>query len=105
MKTPDSFSLNINEKQFSSTPELLKLIKEMIVSYVVKDRDMLNLRGDFPALLVIYVFSGQMADPVIKMQIENGIKIVRVPGNITPISAARSHSQWFCKSVYETKAN
>ena len=66
---------------------------------------MLNLGGDFPAFLVIYVFSGQMADPVIKMQIENGIKIVRVPGNITPISAARSHSQWFCKSVYETKAN
>ena len=95
MKTPDSFSLNTNEKQFSSTPESLKLIKEMIVPYVVKDRDLLNLGGDFPALLVIYVFSSQMADPVIKMQIENGIKIVRVPGNMTPISAAISHSQWF----------
>ena len=40
---------------------------------------MLNLGKDFLGLLIINVFSSQMTDSVIKVLIENIIKIVRVP--------------------------
>ena len=63
----DSFSLSTNEKQFSKIQESLKFIEEIIVPYFEKEGDMLNLRENFPTLLIIDVFPGQMTDPVIKM--------------------------------------
>ena len=44
---------------------------------------MLNLGKDQPALLIIDVFSGQMADPVIQKLKENHIKVIRVPPSMT----------------------
>ena len=83
MNFPNSFSLSTNEKHVSNTQESLKLIEEIIVCYVEKKRDMLNLGEDFPALLIISVFSGPVTDLVIKMLRENSNKIVSVPANTT----------------------
>ena len=82
VKFPDSFSLSANEKHFSNTQEPLKLIKEIIAPYVEKERVILDLGKDQPALLIIDVFSGQMTDPVIQKLKENYIKVTRVPPNM-----------------------
>ena len=63
-----------------------------------KERNMLNLGEDFPALLITDVFSGQMTDRLIKMLIGNSIMIARVP-----VPLVRSQSQWFYKGIYEMK--
>ena len=79
----DTFSLSVNEKHYSNTHESIKLIDEIIVPYIEKEREMLQLPADQPALLMIDVFSGQMTEPVMEKMRENNIKLVRVPPNMT----------------------
>ena len=85
VKFPDSFSLSANEKHFSNTQESLKLLDEIIIPYIQKEREMLQLPHDQPALLIIDVFSGQMTDPVIEKIRENSIKLVKLPPNMTQL--------------------
>ena len=80
---PSSFSLSANSKHFSNTQESLKLLDEIIIPYVEKEREALNLDKNQPALLIIDVFSGQVTKPVIDKLTENNIKFVKVPANMT----------------------
>ena len=50
---PQYFSLSANTKHFSNTQESLKLLNEIIIPYVEKERDKLNLDKKQPALLII----------------------------------------------------
>ena len=77
VKLPDSFSLSANEKPFSNTQVSLKLLDEIIIPYIQREREMLQLPHDQTALLIIDVFSGQMTDPVIEKIRENSIKLVK----------------------------
>ena len=79
---PSSFSLSANSKHFSNTQESLKLLDEIIIPYVEKKREVLNLDKNQPTLLIIDVFSGQVTKPVIDKMTEN-IKLVKVPANMT----------------------
>ena len=45
--------------QLNNTQELMKLLDEIIIAYVEKERDMLNLDKKQRALLITEVFSGQ----------------------------------------------
>ena len=65
--------------------ESLKLLDEIVIPYIEKERANLQLPDDKPALLIIYVFSGQMTDPVIEKIRENSIKLVKVPANMTQL--------------------
>ena len=56
---------------------------EIIIPYVEKEREALNLDKNQPALLIIDVFSGQVTKPVIDKMTENNIKLVKVPANMT----------------------
>ena len=111
---PDSFSLSvINEKHYSNTHESIKLIDEIIVPYIEKEREMLQLPADQTALLIIDVFSGQMTEPVMEKMRENNIKLVRVPPNMTNIfqpldltvnGAAKAYlkskfTEWYSNSI------
>ena len=80
---PSSFSLSANSKNFGNTQESLKLLDEIIIPYVEKEREALNLDKNQPALLIIDVFSGQVTKPVIDKMTENNIKLVKVPANMT----------------------
>ena len=82
---PSSFSLSANSKHFSNTQESLKLLDEIIIPYVEKEREALNLDKNQPALLIIDVFSGQVTKPVIYKMTENNIKLVKVPANMSRI--------------------
>ena len=83
VKFPGSFMLSTNEKHFSNTHKSLKLLDEIVIPYVEKECPNLQLPNDSPAFLIMDVFSGQMAKPVIKKIQENNIKLVRVPPNMT----------------------
>ena len=80
---PSSFSLSASSKHFSSTQESLKLLDEIIMPYVEKEREALDLDKNQSALLIMDVFSGQVTKPVIDKMTENNIKLVKVPANMT----------------------
>ena len=81
---PSSFSFSANEKHFSNTPESLKLINEVILSYVKEQRKSLDDENQ-AALLIIDVFRGQMTNPVTQALKENNIILVKIPPNMTRI--------------------
>ena len=82
-----SFSLGANKKHFSNTQELLRLLDEIIIPYVEKERDMLQLAHDHPALLIIDVSSGQLTKAVIDKMHDNYIKLEKVLPNMKWYSA------------------
>ena len=63
--------------------ESLKLIYEIITSYVEQEREGIDLGEEQQALSIIDVFSGQMTDPVIEKLKESNIKLTMVPANMT----------------------
>lgn len=52
-KFPDSFSLRVNEKDFSDTHKSLKLINGIITSYLEKKHEILDLWEQQQAFLII----------------------------------------------------
>ena len=58
-KSLESFSLSANVKHFNNTTKSSKLIYEIILPYVERERRRLDSE-DQPALLIIDVFRGQM---------------------------------------------
>ena len=57
---PLGFSLSANPKHCSNTAESIMLIKEIIMSYIEKERISLELPKTQPALLIMDVFRGQI---------------------------------------------
>ena len=69
-KFPQSFSFSANVKDLSSTTESIKLIHEIILPCVERERERECRRLDSegqPALLIIDVFRGQMTKPVLDL--------------------------------------
>ena len=83
-KFPESFSLSTDVKHVSNTTESIKLIHEIILPYVERERRRLDSECQ-PALLIIDVFRGQMTQSVLGLLKENDILQVRVPNNMTHI--------------------
>ena len=75
--------MSANPKHYSNTAESIKLIEEIIVPYVEKERAPLKLSDKEPALLIMDVFRGQMTEDVLNVLKENNILLVRVPANMT----------------------
>ena len=80
---PETFSLSANPKHYSNTEESVKLIEEIIIPYIKKERDTLNLSQTHPSLLIMDVFRGQMTSGVLNLLSQNDILLVRVPPNMT----------------------
>ena len=83
-KFPHSFSLSVNLNHFSNTEESIKIINEIVIPYVKREREKLE-NGSLPALLILYVFRGQMTSEVTNLFLKNNIFIVTVPNNITQL--------------------
>lgn len=83
-KFPQNFSLSVNKKHYSNEQESLKLIDEIIVPYVNKERNRMQ-RPDQKALVIFDVFRGQVTDKVLKKFKENHIETVFVPANMTAL--------------------
>ena len=69
--------LSADEKHFSNAKESLKLLDGIIIPYVEKESDMLQLTHDHPALLIIDVFLWQMTKPVVAKMHYNYINLVK----------------------------
>ena len=76
------FSLGANPNHYRNTGELIKLLKEIVVSYVEK----ISAKLDDPkqsALLIWDVFRGQKTESVIEVLNENNIHTEHIPNNTT----------------------
>ena len=83
VKFPSSFSLSVNPKHYSNEQESIKVLNEIIIPYVTKERERLELKNDQAALLIMDVFKGQMTSPVLKVLSDNNILLQSVPANFT----------------------
>ena len=79
---PKEFSLSVNLKHCNNENESLKLIDEIILPYLMRERERLN-RPTQKALVIFDVFRGQITDEVLDHFKENNIANVFVPANMT----------------------
>lgn len=82
-KFPEDFSLSVNRKHFSNTTESIKLLNEVIVPYVKKERELKGLDKRQKALVIMDVFTGQMTSEVKEVLEKNDILVTNVPANMT----------------------
>ena len=75
---PESFSLSANPKHFSNTAESIKVIEEVVIPYIEKQRQELE-KPNQAALLIMDVFRGQMTEKVTSLLHDNNVLLVRVP--------------------------
>ena len=102
-KFPESFSLSVNPKHFSNTEESIKIINEVVVRYVEKERENLGDKSQ-PALLILDVFRGQMTSEVTTLLQENNIFFVTVLNNMTHLFQPLDLTMnGFCKSYLKRK--
>lgn len=80
---PKGFCLSANVSHFSNTAESIRLFEKIIIPYIKKKRQSLNLPVDQKALVVMDVFTGQTTKEVIAVLKENDICVVNVPANMT----------------------
>ena len=78
-----SFSLSFNPKHYSNDEEPIKVLNNIVIPYIVKERKKLGLNEGQAALLIIDVFKEQMTDPVLKVLSNNNILLQSVPANFT----------------------
>ena len=110
-KFPESFSLSVNPKHYSNTLESIKIINEVIIPYVIAQREILR-NPNQGALLICNVFRGQIIDEVTLHLLQGNIYFVTVPNNMThlfqPLDlTVNGHCKTFmknrvCKMVYAT---
>ena len=112
---PSSFSVSANSKHFSNTQKSLKFLDEIIIPYVEKEREALNLDKNQPALLIVDVLSGQVTRPIIDKMTENNIKLVKVPASMTRLfqpldltangaakaSMKKSFTEWYSRCIIQ----
>ena len=101
---PKEFSISVNLKQYSNENESLKLIDEIILPYLMRERERLN-RPTQKALVILDVFRGQMTDKVLDHFKENSIATVFVPANITdqlqPLDlTVNGYDKKYCKKKF-----
>ena len=80
---PKSFSLSANPKHYSNEQESIKVLEEIIIPYVKKERERLGMEKDQAALLIMDVFKGQMTSPVLKVLSNNNILLQSIPASFT----------------------
>ena len=114
-KFPDGFSLSVNPKHFSNTEESIKILREIIIPYLEKQRKVEKLPSNHPALPILDVFRGQLTGIVVDEMRKHNILLCQVPANMTHIfqpldltvnCSAKSFlkakfTEWFAQKVNE----
>ena len=104
-KFPADFSLSMNEKHFSNTKESLKILREVIIPYLVKKRKEEKLSSDHPTLLILDVFRGQLTEEVVSEMKEHNILMCQVPANMTHIFQPLDLTEWLCKIIFQEQVH
>ena len=79
---PDGFLVSAYLKHYSNEEGSLKMIEHIIIPYVKNQRKILKLDAEYPAMLIMDVFKGQMTDPVKEILKKNNIVLQKVPANL-----------------------
>ena len=61
---PVGFLDSVNPKYYSNEEESLKMMEHIVIPYVQKQSNTLKLDAEYPAMLLMDIFKGQMTDPV-----------------------------------------
>ena len=94
--------LSSNLKHYSNEEETLKLLKELIVTYIQNEKKTLCLDANYPALLIMDVFEGKMKPAVLNMLISNNIFLTKVLANMTNLNEPLDLTvNGLCKVVHE----
>ena len=80
---PFEFVISAKEKHYSNDREASNMLENVIILYVEKQRVLLNIDFDHPALPIMDVFKGQMTCTVRELLNENHILLEEVPANLT----------------------
>lgn len=80
---PPEFLVSANEKHYSNEKEALRMLEHIIIPYVERQRSLLDLEFNHPALLIMDVFKGQTTESVRDLLKENNIILEKVPANLT----------------------
>ena len=80
---PEGFSLSVNPSHYSNIEESIKIMEEIVIPYLERERKKHDLPIDYPAILIVDVFRGQMTAPVLKLLKKNHILLIKVPNNMT----------------------
>ena len=112
---PKEFSLRANPKHFSNEEQSLKLLQDIIIPYMRKERERLGLDISHPGLLIIDVFRGQTTASNRNLLLSNDIYFSKVPANMTnlyqPLDLTvngyakafmkRMFTEWFASQISE----
>ena len=83
VNSPKLLSLSANPKHYSYEQESMKVLEEIIIPYVKKERERLGMEKDQAALLIMDVFKGKMNSSVLKILSSNNILLQSVQANFT----------------------
>ena len=112
---PDGFCLSYNEKHWSNEKETVRLIEQVLVSYIKKFKEEKGLPNDQKSLLIWVAFKAQSTANVSDVLSKHGIESVMVPKNMThllqPLDLTknaslkkiekRTFSKYFSSSIME----
>ena len=80
---PEGYLVLAKPKHYSNVDESLEMMECIIIPYVQKQRNTLKLDAQYPAMLLMDVFKGQITDPVKEILKRNNIILQKVPANLT----------------------
>ena len=111
---PKSFSLSVNPTHYNNSKESIKFIEEILVPHFTKKLQDLGLNIDHKALIIFYVFSGQMIAEVKKVIETHNLVVVNVPENMAnyyqvldltvnkyaQAFTRKKFSEWYAKEIH-----
>ena len=101
-KFPEEFSSSVNPTHYSNSAESIKLMEDIIVPYLQKERTKLELAPTHKGLLIMDVFTGQMTSDVGAVLNENNICVVKCSTKHDEVlPTIRLNCQWTCKTLFE----
>ena len=83
VQSPSTFYLSFNPKHCSNEEESIKVLNDIVIPYVAKEREKLGLNKGQAVLLIMDVFKGQMTDPILKVLSNINILLQSAPANFT----------------------
>ena len=80
---PEEWDIWHTESHWSNEESMKRYIRNIIVPFVVKLREDLQLHSDSPALALFDCFKGQTTPEILTLLRENNIRVVQIPSNCT----------------------
>ena len=103
---PDDWNVTCTANHWSNEEKVIEHLERVVFPYLKKRKAQLELPEEQKAMLIFYVFKGQVTEQVTKLIEENDCVIVHVPNNMTdhfqPLDVnVNGHAKEFLKRKFE----